>query len=164
MQTHFCRLLITGDGDAHNPVSGQASVKAEDELSKYVVARCCARMQIVLSLKSKRPPTKQISYEETVVCIVMLSYSNKTHIQYVKNTIDKEKRPGGSDIEAIRLLKEDFISRGVDKNLILDVGEDHVILSSEHKIRLGAKITLGLVDEPVSLDGCESVASNYTEL
>ena len=71
MQTHFCRLLITGDGDAHNPVSGQASVKAEDELSKYVVARCCARMQIVLSLKSKRPPTKQISYEETVVCIVM---------------------------------------------------------------------------------------------
>lgn len=48
--------------------------------------------------------------------------------------------------------------------MILDVGEDHVILSSEHKIRLGAKITLGLVDEPVSLDGCESVASNYTEL
>ena len=29
---------------------------------------------------------------------------------------------------------------------------------------LGAKITLGLVDEPVSLDGCKSVASNYTEL
>ena len=41
--------------------------------------------------------------------------------------------------------------------LILDVGEDHVILSSEHtKIRLG--ITLRLVDEPVILDGCESVA------
>ena len=38
------------------------------------------------------------------------------------------------------------------------MGEDHVILSSEHIIRLG--ITLG----PVSLDGCESVASNYTEL
>lgn len=33
---------------------------------------------------------------------VALSYSNRTHIQYVKNTIDKEKRPGGSDIEAIR--------------------------------------------------------------
>ena len=48
--------------------------------------------------------------------------------------------------------------------MILDVGEDHVILSSEHKIRLGAKITLGLVDEPVCLGGCESVASNYTEL
>lgn len=44
---------------------------------------------------------------------------------------------GGSDIEAIRLLKEDFISRGVDENVILDVGEDHVILSSEHKIRYG---------------------------
>lgn len=67
-------------------------------------------------------------------------------------------------MQAIRLLKGDFISRGVDKNLILDVGEDHVILSSEHKIRLGAKITLGLVDEPVSLGGCESVTSNYTEL
>ena len=44
------------------------------------------------------------------------------------------------------------------------MGEDHVILSSEHKIQLGAKITLGLVDEPISLDGCESVASDYTEL
>ena len=44
--------------------------------------------------------------------------------------------------------------------------EDHVILSSEseHKIRLGAKITLGLIDEPISLDGCESVASDYTKL
>lgn len=51
MQTHFCQSLITGDGDAHNPVSGQVSAKAEDELFKYVVARCCARMQIVLSLK-----------------------------------------------------------------------------------------------------------------
>ena len=40
--------------------------------------------------------------------------------------------------------------------LILDVGDDHVILSSEHKIRLG--ITLGLVNEPVSLDGIKSVA------
>ena len=45
---------------------------------------------------------------------VALSYSNRTHIQYVKNTINKEKRPGGSDIEAIRLLREDFISRRVD--------------------------------------------------
>ena len=44
------------------------------------------------------------------------------------------------------------------------MGEDHVILLSEHKIRLGAKITLGLVDEPISLDGCESVASGYTGL
>ena len=42
------------------------------------------------------------------------------------------------------------------------MGEDHVILSSEHKIRLG--ITLGLVDEPVSLDGCESVAYDNTVL
>ena len=72
-------------------------------------------------------------------------------------------KKGGSDRGAIRLL-EDFISRGVDENLILDVGEDHIILSSEHKIWLGAKVTLGLVDKPVNLDGCESVASNYTEL
>ena len=42
--------------------------------------------------------------------------------------------------------------------------KDHVILSPEHKIRLGATITMGLVDEPTSLDGCESVASDYTEL
>ena len=48
--------------------------------------------------------------------------------------------------------------------MILDVCEDHVILSSEHKIWLSAKITLGLVDEPVSLDGSENVACDYTEL
>ena len=42
------------------------------------------------------------------------------------------------------------------------MGEDHVILQSEHKIRLG--ISLGLIDQPVSLDGCESVASDYIEL
>ena len=42
------------------------------------------------------------------------------------------------------------------------MGKDHVIFSSEHKIRLG--ISLGLVDKPVSLDRCESAANDYTEL
>ena len=31
-------------------------------------------------------------------------------------------------------------------------------------MRLGALISLGLVDEPVSLDGCESHAQKYTEI
>ena len=38
MPIHFCRLLIIGDGDAHNPVSGQVSAKVEDGLFKYAVA------------------------------------------------------------------------------------------------------------------------------
>ena len=85
----LCRLLITGDGDVHNPVSGQVSVKAEDELFKYVVARCYARMQIVLFLKSKRLPTKKISYEETVVCIVMpLQLKHPALLENMLKTID----------------------------------------------------------------------------
>ena len=59
-------------------------------------------------------------------------------------------------------VKYEIWAEHLGRILILYVGEDHVILSTEHKMRLG--ITLGLVGEPVSLDGCESVASNYTEL
>ena len=62
------------------------------------------------------------------------------------------------------MLKDDFIARNLDENLIMCVGDDYVILSSEQKVRLGALISLGIVDEPVSLDGCESRAHNYTEI
>jgi hypothetical protein len=48
--------------------------------------------------------------------------------------------------------------------LILKVGDDFVILSSEYKLQLGALITLGLVEEPVSLDGCESHTKDFTEV
>ena len=44
------------------------------------------------------------------------------------------------------------------------VGDDYVILLSEKKVRLGALISLGIVDEPVSLDGCEGCAQQYTEI
>ena len=89
-------------------------------------------------------------------------YSNQRHIQYLKTAIDKENRPGGSDVEAIRNLKEDFSKRNLNENLITEVGDD--ILSSATKIRLAALITLGIVTEPVSLDGCESLAKDFTEL
>ena len=62
------------------------------------------------------------------------------------------------------MLKDDFLARKLDENLIMCVGDDYVILSSEHKVRLGALISLGIVDEPVSLDGCESRAQHYTEI
>ena len=93
---------------------------------------------------------------------IALRYSNKKHLQYIQSTINKKKRPGGSEIEAVQLLKDDFLARKLDENLIMCVGDDYVILSSEHKVRLGALITLGIVDEPVSLDGCESRAQHYT--
>lgn len=48
--------------------------------------------------------------------------------------------------------------------MILEVGDDFVILSSKQKIRLAALITLGIVPEPVSLDGCESHAKQYSEV
>jgi hypothetical protein len=32
-------------------------------------------------------------------------YSNQRHIQYLKTTIDKENRPGGSDVEAQGCIK-----------------------------------------------------------
>ena len=95
---------------------------------------------------------------------VASQYSNQRHIQYLKTTIDKENRPGGSDVEAIRNLKDDFSKRGLDENLIMEVGDDFVILSSATKIRLAALITLGIVTEPVSLDGCESLAKDFTEV
>ena len=56
------------------------------------------------------------------------------------------------------MLKDDFIARNVDETLIMCVGEDYVILSSKQKVRLGALISLGIVDEPVSLDCCETKA------
>ena len=95
---------------------------------------------------------------------IALKYSNKKHLQYIQSTINKKKRPGGSEIEAVRLLKDDFIARNLDENLIMCVGDDYVILSSEQKVRLGALISLGIVDEPVSFDGCESRAQKYTEI
>ena len=95
---------------------------------------------------------------------IALKFSNKKHLQYIQSTINKEKRPGGSEIEAVRLLKDGFIARKLDENLIMCVNDDYVILSSEQKVRLGALISLGIVDEPVSLDGCESRAQKYTEI
>ena len=179
MQTHFCRLLITGDGDAHNPVSGQVSVKVEVcrgsllctngncpflkiekkpnkadfirgdrcmhcnaaatetpcTARKYVENDRCHKTITVIYLYThscnprkvedkpqketledilRSQPTKtagQIQLDVIREALlsdkcgdevnnVALSYSNRMHIQYVKNTIDKEKRPGGSDIEA----------------------------------------------------------------
>ena len=91
-------------------------------------------------------------------------YSNQRHIQYLKSTIDKKNRPGGSDLKAIHGLKDDFSKRKLDDNLIMEVGEDCVILSSTEKVRLAALITLGEVSEPVSLDGCESLAKDFTEV
>jgi len=67
---------------------------------------------------------------------VALKYSNKKHLQYIQSTINKKKRPGGSEIEAVRLLKDDFIARNLDENLIMCVGDDYVILSSEQKVPL----------------------------
>ena len=98
------------------------------------------------------------------VADIASQFCNQRHIQYLKAAVDKTNRPGGSDIEAIRKLKEDFQKRNLDENLILEMGDDYVILSSSEKIRIGVLITLGLVSEPVSLDGCESLAKDYTEV
>ncbi|XP_078364125.1 uncharacterized protein LOC144648447 [Oculina patagonica] len=46
----------------------------------------------------------------------------------------------------------------------MEVGEDFIMLSSEQKIRIAALITTGQIKEPVSLDGCESHAKDFTEL
>ena len=102
--------------------------------------------------------------ESDAVNEIALKFSNKKHLQYIQSTINKKKRPGGSEIEAVRLLKDDFIARNLHENLIMCVGDDYVVLSSEQKVRLGALISLGIVDEPVSLDGCESRAQKYTEI
>ena len=95
---------------------------------------------------------------------VALKYSDTRHLRYLRASVNDKRRPNGSDIEAIRLLKEDFQKRGLDSKLILEVGEDFVILSSEQKIRIAALITTGQIKEPVSLDGCESHAKDFTEL
>ena len=64
-------------------------------------------------------------------------------------------------MEAVKGLKEDFAKRNLDESLILEVGENYVILSSGEKINTAALITLGVIEEPVSLDGCESHAKDY---
>ena len=98
------------------------------------------------------------------VADVAIQYSNRRHLQYLQSKVQQTTRPGGSDIEAVRVLKEDFAKRGLDNNLILEVGDDFVILSSEAKIHLAALLTLAIIDEPVSLDGCESHAKHYSEV
>lgn len=98
------------------------------------------------------------------VADIASQFCNQRHLQYLKAAVDKTNRPGGSYIEAIRKLKEDFQKRNLDENLILEMGDDYVILSSSEKIRIGVLITLGLVSEPVSLDGCESLAKGYNEV
>ena len=92
---------------------------------------------------------------------VALKYSDTRHL---RASVNDKRRLNGSDIEAIRLLKEDFQKRGLDFKLIMEVGEDFVILLSEQKIRIAALITTGQIKEPVSLDGCESHAKDFTEL
>jgi len=67
---------------------------------------------------------------------VALKYSNKKHLQCIQSTINKKKKPGRLEIEAVRLLKDDFIARNLDENLIMCVGDDYVILSSEQKVPL----------------------------
>ena len=98
------------------------------------------------------------------VADIALEYSNPRHLEYIQTTVNKVKRPGGNDIEALRLLREDFRRRNLDDNLILEIGDNYMILSSEEKINLAALITLGIVKEPVSLDGCKSHAKDYTEI
>ena len=93
-----------------------------------------------------------------------MQYSNRRHLQYLQSKVRETTRPGRSNIEAGRLLKEDFAKRGLDNNLILEVGADFAILSSEEKIRLWALITIGMIHEPVSLDGSERHAKNYSEV
>ncbi|CAB4017615.1 Hypothetical predicted protein, partial [Paramuricea clavata] len=95
---------------------------------------------------------------------VAMTYSNTRHLHYLHNSVNKETRPGGSDIAAIGLLKEDFRKRDLDDNLIMEVGNDYVILSSEQKTGIAALLTLGKIEEPVSLDGCESHNKDYTEI
>ena len=87
------------------------------------------------------------------VADVVIQYGNRKHFQYLqsKGQQTTRRRPVGSDIEAVRVLKEDFVKRGLNKNLILEEGDDFVILSSEAKIHLAALLTLGIVDKPVRL-------------
>lgn len=95
---------------------------------------------------------------------VALKYSDTRHLRYLRASVNDKRRPNGSDIEAIRLLEEDFQNQGLGSKLIMEVSEDFVILSSEPKIRIAALITTGQIKEPISLDGCESHAKDFTEL
>ena len=54
------------------------------------------------------------------VADIASQFCNQRHVQYLKAAVDKTNRPGGSYIEAIRKLKEDFQKRNLDENLILD--------------------------------------------
>ena len=95
---------------------------------------------------------------------VAMKYSNTWHIHYLYTFVNKNARPGSSEIEAIRLLKNDFIARGLGPYLVMDVTDNTVTLSSEQKICIGALITIGIIDEPLSLDSCESHAKGFTEI
>lgn len=95
---------------------------------------------------------------------VAMKYSNARHIRYLHTSVNKNARPGGSEIEAICILKDDFMARGLDPYLVMDVTDNTVTLSSQQKIRIGALITLCIIEEPVSLDGCESHAKGFTEI
>ena len=66
-------------------------------------------------------------------CIAFLVVTAAHNIQYLKTAINKENRPGGSDVEVIRNLKEDFYKRNLDENLITEIGDDFVMLSSARK-------------------------------
>ena len=45
---------------------------------------------------------------------VAIEYSNKRHLKFLHSSINNKTCPGGSDIEAIRILREDFLKRGLD--------------------------------------------------
>lgn len=74
-------------------------------------------------------------------------------MRYLQSKVQQTTRPRGTDIEAVSVLKKDFAKDGLENNLILEVEDDFVILSSEAKIRLAALSTLGivLIHEPVRL-------------
>ena len=60
------------------------------------------------------------------------------------------------------LEKEDFKKQGLDSKLVMEVGEDFIILSSKQKIRIAALITTGPTKGPVSFFyGCESHAKEF---
>ena len=52
---------------------------------------------------------------------VAMKYGNAWHIHYLYTSVNKNARPGGSEIEALRLLKDDIIARGLDPYLVMDV-------------------------------------------
>ena len=48
-----------------------------------------------------------------IVCEALLrgkeGYSNKQHLQYIQSIINKRKRPGGSEIEAVQMHQDDVL-------------------------------------------------------